>query len=311
MMTRLVYMEKHEKILYWYSFLSVFSVPMIVFNLNIYLFPFLLLFFKQKFNFIFKYRGIEQIFIILFGIAAIIGTIETFFNLNKGNFSDAMIVLPNYLYWCIMILFLVSHKDNLNYNIIIKAIFHGLLLLIIYHFFLQNLGLNKLPFFKGISPNTFAFLMICFSPICVYYILKTRGFLLAIIFILLFSFCALMSHSRSGSTLVLIGNLAISLHYYFNQKRLFIATFLFLSVITFSFLKSGILWDTIYKYNPRMYTLIFDREWVRTRDTSYLIRKAQIEKGFELFSKYPMIGIGLNNFEAYSIYQPLNFEGRK
>ena len=121
-------MERHDKILYWYSLLSVFSVPIIIFNFNIYIFPLLLASFKQKFGYVIRYRGIEQVFIVLFGIAAIIGTIDTFFNSDKGDLSAAMRVLPNYLYWCVLIIFLVSHKDNINRHIIVKAIFHGFLL---------------------------------------------------------------------------------------------------------------------------------------------------------------------------------------
>jgi len=170
--------EKHEKLLYWYIFFTVFPRVVILLNLSFFIFPFLLLSFKEKYKYYFKYIGILQFAAFFFGLSAMICTLDLLLrpDVDSTMFMTSLRVIPNYIYWCIIILFLVSHREHLDFSLITMAIFHGITVLVIYHLILQPfLGINKLPIFKTSNPNAFAFLLICFNVIGTYYTYKKKG----------------------------------------------------------------------------------------------------------------------------------------
>ena len=62
--------------------------------------------------------------------------------------------------------------------------------------------------------------------------------------------------------------------------------------------------------NPRTHDLLYETSTTFKTDRSYLVRRAQIEKGLVLFEKKPLTGIGLNNFSSFNDVKLLgDFEG--
>lgn len=280
----------HNKLLFWYIFFMAFPVPLLVYNINFYIFPFLILAFRNRFGFIFKYRSILQIFAVFFGIGAILSTYDSVY----PNYS--LIVLPNYIYWCILVTFLISHANNLNYPVIFKALMGGFVLSIAYYFFLQNgLGLRYLPIFKKLPQNTFAFVGICFAPMIVHYIKKRYGFKWGVIGMLGLTAAAFLCGSRSGSILIFLGTITS-----LNADRLNfvwgIPIIVSISLFLFILNASGILPQLIKNMNARTYELIYDPNAVFTEDRSYLVRVAMIYKGLALYESDPLTGVGLYNF---------------
>lgn len=302
--------ENEDRLLFWYIFLSVFNKVIFFFNISMYLFPLLLFNYRRKYGYMLRYESYTQLIALIFGGAAILSTLSTTIHLEKGNFFSSLTVLPNYLYWSFILLFFISHRKNINLNISIKSISYGLFFTIVYHYLLIFLNLNNFPGLVGSSQNGFAFKMIIFSPIALYFFYTRKGFAKTVFAALLLIYVAIVSGSRSGTGIVLISNIMILMYIYSNERRtLFIATFIPIIFSGIIFFNSNYFWDIIYDINPRFYNIVLEKSNILTNDTSFLFRRAQVEKGLEVFDKYPFLGIGLNNFQSYYIYQPLNFEG--
>ena len=67
--------------------------------------------------------------------------------------------------------------------------------------------------------------------------------------------------------------------------------------------------NTIESSSPRIYQLIYESDEMVEQDQSYLFRIAMIEKGLNLFEKYPLTGVGLFNFSNTEGEIEGNFEG--
>ena len=83
----------------------------------------------------------------------------------------------------------------------------------------------------------------------------------------------------------------------------------FFFIIIYITTSSSYFWDALYYLNPRIAFSLENIDWLLKRDTNYLIRVAQWEKGLLLFKENPFTGIGLLGFNKINIYQPLDFEG--
>lgn len=293
--------ERHNRLLFWFTFLTAFPVPMLFFNFSFYLFPFLAYSYYLKFGYVIKFNSVFQILAIFFGIGAIISTIDSI------DFARSVRVLPNYLYWVVVILFLVGHKNHLRMDIIFKAVFWGIVATSAYYFFLQDMGLKSLPFFKRLSQNTFAFISICFAPIATYYFRYRYGVWRGVLFAMVLTVMAFWGGSRSGSVLVFFGSFLVLFVNRVNLRN--ISTVIFAVVLLSALELSGFLGQIIFTLNPETYDLVYNREETLRRDQSYLLRLAFIEKGMLIYQDNPYTGIGLQNFTNY--YQRIegNFEG--
>jgi O-antigen ligase len=180
----------------------------------------------------------------------------------------------------------------------------------ILHFFVFQNFLISIPVFKELTQNNFAFLLICYSPIVVWYTWYRFGFFWAVIVLAALALSGFLSGSRSGSLLTLSGGVLTLL---LNRKSRG-AIFIFGLIGYFGLIliaDSSIVKDIVFNLNPRTYDLIYNREKTLEEDRSYLVRLAQIEKSMIIFEKYPWSGIGLNNFGNYRTKLPGNFEGAK
>lgn len=298
-----------NKLFFWYALLMAFPAIQIFQNISVFIF--IAIFFilgKAGYrNYAFSKK--IQVFSLLFALGAIASTIGSAFLDERENLTRALTVLPNYLYWAFLIIFLVYHRNRLNLNDLFKGLTFGLLLVIPYYFFFQHsYFVSIIPFFARFSQNSFAFLLICFTPIAIYYIKSKYGKLAAIVFIVTFSAVGMLSGSRSSSILVFVG----SFFAFFLTGKVNLARTAFAGI-------TGILiiiviqtnWgeNMIKSLNPRTYDLIYNAETTFETDRSYLVRRALVEKGIDLFKRYPMTGVGLNSFGATTGNIAGNFEG--
>jgi len=301
-------MEKRaQKLMFWYAFLMAFPAVLIIQNISVFLFPFLLLTMHSLSGrfFILKYR--IQFIAIAFGFGAIISVWNIPETMPYNSLSSALSVLPNYLYWVVLIMLLASQKEWIRLDVIFRGIFLGTLLSLVYFFVLQDF-LLVIPIFKQITPNTFSFLLICYTPIVVWYAWYRYGFLVACGILLALVLSGFLSGSRSGSLLTLSGGLFTFL---LNRKSVGkIFTFSVLGFIVILFIgNSEIGKGLVFDLNERTYDLIYNRKETLEGDRSYLVRLAQIEKAVIIFNKYPVSGIGLNNFTTYKVKLLGDFEG--
>ncbi len=309
---RLIYssLSINEKRLMWYAFFMACPFLIIVFNISFFIFP--LLFFGYI-------RGIGlgsflskpiQFYAIAFGIGAIISIA----NIPEDPFGLALerglAVLPNYIYWSILVTFLIAVRARLNYFIIYRAIFLGLSFSILYYYFLQHIGLLQIPIFKMFTQNGFSFLLVCFTPVSVYFFKQYYGRRKAIILAILYVLAAFLSDSRAGAVLVTFGGFSVL---FIDKLKIGRAIVLLLAMLIFGpyFLQIEMVGDLIRNLNEGTYNLIYHSDLVFMEDRSYLIRQAMVEKGLILFQENMYTGIGLNNFVVSEVDFIGDFEGAK
>lgn len=285
-----------------------FPAILLVQNLSIYLFPFVILAAWRLIGFPLKYRHFIQFFALFFAFAAVASVYNIPSGLWHSNLENALQVLPNYLYWALLIWLLVSVRPYLEITQISGAIFYGLILSVIYFFFLQRSGLTVLPIFKGLTQNAFAFILICFAPIAASYSRRKYGAAGGLAFAVLFSLAGFLSESRSSSVLVVLGILLVYLVERYRISVVFLIM-VFTGPLVFFISQSDVAKRLVMSLNERTYELIYNSDETFKSDRSYLVRRAMIEKGLAIHERYPLTGIGLNNFANYTVKIPGNFEG--
>lgn len=277
----------------------VAPIILIFINITFYIFPFILNKLRKVYGYVFKFRPLIHSITLIFFMGVVLSS------LNSTNISNSLLVLPNYIYWGILILLISSHAKNIQFNVIAFSSVWGIII-ITFYYYLQTL-LPNLFFLANVSPNGLAFNLICFAPLAISKINNSKGKYYALSFLLLLSLVLLFEGRRAGFILVLLGGFfSIYLNKIVFTKLLFVG-FIFTAI---SFLLNlGFVNSLIKNSNDRIYDLIYETEKVKVTDQSYLIRVAMTKKGFKIFEEFPLLGVGLNNFSKVNISIPGDFEG--
>lgn len=284
-----------------------FPVILIVQNVSIFLFPFLFFGLYSLSGRFFTLRYGIQFIALAFGLGAIISVANIPDSMPGNSMDRALEVLPNYLYWVVLILLLTTHKQWIRLDAVYIGVFWGVLFSVLYYYFFQNF-LTAIPLFKPLSQNTFAFLLICYTPIVVWYAWHRFGFRVALLILLILALSGFLSGSRSGSLLTLSGGTLTLLLNRKNFGNIYILALVGYLVVI-SMIDTKVVRDLVFSLNQRTYNLVYDRKRTLEEDRSYLVRLAQIEKALLIFERHPWTGIGLNNFTNYTVKLPGNFEG--
>lgn len=293
--------------LYNYVFFTTFPVIVIIQNLSFFFFPFLVSELVRKKNLFFKNLNIVDIFAILFGIGAILSVLVSLLSPVENTFAKGIAVLPNYLYWILLVLLFSFYAKELDYKVIYKAVFWGVLISTIYFYTIGDILGQASVFLLGLQQNMYSFILICFAPMLVFYVKEKKGQSWSLIAAISVVLAGTLSGSRSGSILTL---LTCFLTLYSN--RLNILRLGLISILLFAGYLSinlPVVKNAVFQLNERTYSLIYETDATLAEDESYLVRLAQVEKGLGLFSENPFFGIGLNNFNTRSYNIQGKFEG--
>jgi O-antigen ligase len=226
----------------------------------------------------------------------------------QGNNATnrALAVLPNYLYWGILLIFLVNIRGYINHLFISKHLAIGLVITVVYVLVFPIIP--KVPgFTNAIYLNNFAFICICFSSPAAVFILRKYGFLRALIFISIIVGILLIMGRRAGVVLVFLSGLLSISFVSIKFKNLLIGVIIsFLAIISFQI---QVVENLIYTSSPRIHELIYSNEEITTEDRSYLTRRLMVEKSLLIFNQHPFTGVGLNNFGNINVNFKGDFEG--
>jgi O-antigen ligase len=294
----------------YFNYLALFmAFPMILilgFNLSLFLFA-LILYFAPNKELLFNFRNKFFLLPVLFIFGAFISVFDV--NVNEPNaFMLSASVLPNYIYWALLIVVLGNSYKLINLSVLTDYLFKGLVFLIVYY---QVQGPIREVFpliFNNSTPNNFAFILICFCPPVVVYLWKIkRNSPWAISFLAIVIIILIIEGRRAGTILTLIPCLLALVLTKINSIKVFlgIITALFITIL----IGTSFVEEIIQQSNPRIYELIYLRDKIQTEDQSYLVRRIQIEKGLIIFSNNPITGIGLNTFAKYELDAVGDFEG--
>lgn len=299
--------KRLKSLQFYFSFFIVCPIVVIVQNISAFFFPFLVVNYSNLTgNEFFKKPSFADYLILLFGIGAIISVIFSFTGPVEDSVSKGLTVLPNYLYWVIVVLFFSSYAKKLDYKTIYKACFWGTLLSIGYYYLLMRY-LRGVFVFSGFSPNQFSFILICFGSVSVYYAQERFGKIYAILMALTVVAAGALTGSRSGSLLTFLSCFLTLYSSRLNATR--IAGGVVLGILGLVSMQLPVVKNLIFNINERTYELIYNSGEVLKTDQSYLIRVAQVEKGLAMFAERPVTGSGLNTFGDYRHDFKGEFEG--
>ena len=226
---------------------------------NISLVYFVLLFLKiENRSVFFKSSHWIQKFVILFALGACISTFDT--NVRVSGLANSLAVLPNYIYWSILVLFIVNIRKVLDFNNIGKYLTNGIILSV----FLYHLSpiIPKIPgFVTSFSPNGFAFLTVCFTaPAQAYFVQKNKR-RYAVILLGVILFTLLLEERRAGFVLVLGSSMLSIFLKDLNFKYLMnlaLSFFLIFAVLQVNSVK-----NTISSSSPRIHELLYKSEVIK------------------------------------------------
>jgi O-antigen ligase len=265
---------------------------------------------SRFYNNLFRVGSLISIAACFLMLGAVISTIASGFNQDFSNFSFSLSVLPNYLYWGVLIILL----GNTVFKIVTpeqlyKVFFFATAASTITYFFLHPI-FDIIPFYRTISPNNYAFVLIIFAPMCTAYVQQRyKNPVVTLLLILVITLCGFLSGSRSASILAGMGGLLVLAIN--SWLRIIIISFvgLFVYIAAPQILESPEVKQTVFNLNERTYDLIYKTDETFATDRSYLTRVAMIEKGVKLFQSSPVVGIGIGNFQRTQQDIDFDFEG--
>lgn len=287
------------------SFLMIYGV-----NISFFLFFSLIYWSIKSTNLnIFKINNKIKFFALLFGLGALSSTLNNFN--NELLFNSSLSVLPNYLYWSLMILFFSSfqNKFKINQYLVFKTISFAVITIIFYYLFLHDVIANKI-FFKKFTPNNVVFLLICFVPYLIFYLKCKYSFTTSFFILIVILGFLLITERRAGIVLVTFGGLGALFHNNFKNISILkiIKNVIIILLIGFMIQIKPIK-NMIFKTSPRIHSIIYDDISNLDIDRSLLVRKAMVEKGIKLLNSNILFGVGLNNFTKSETEVSGDFDG--
>jgi O-antigen ligase len=292
---------KNDKLLFWTAFFMAF--PAFTFLGQQIASVLLLIFFYNKLG---NFSGYSNIKIASIGLFFLFGSIVSVIDSNVEKDLDLSLkVLPNYIYWSTMLIFLPHYFSKINFYVIYKGITYGILSLVLANFLNEPLK-SLLPFLRFPDNNGLAFMLIIFSPIVFFYLEQQRkiyfyGYTLVILIAML------LFERRAGFIIVATEFVLFILISRLNTRTVF--TFLLVTFGIFISSQTEFFENFILSKSERIHAFMYENEESKLLDQSALTRKAMVEKGLIIFSEHPLTGIGLNNFIDYDVNVPLAFEG--
>ena len=194
------------------------------------------------------------------------------------------------IYWLLLALFVCNSYDSINKNLLSQVILVSVLTFLIFD-----------VTFLDTSPNAVAFTAIILGPIGYY---TLRKYYLKIIYAVVLIFLILLNGSRTGSVLIVLQTIIMLVLF---TPRLYKHAKILLTIILILLLSLNLkslriaLGESIKPFNTEMAALMIDPVYVFRNDMSWLERRAQINKGLQIFKQHPVLGIGAFTFPRYSI----------
>jgi hypothetical protein len=289
-------------------FMSFNNIIIGGFNISIFIFVYFILLSFVKYP-IFNINALPHWAAFFFSIGAAISVYDL--NVTADDaFSRSIIVLPNFIYWSLMVIAIsnISPIIGLLQPIFLKKIAKFLTIgLFITVCFWEFKALFNLPIFKINTPNSYAFVLVCYSAIGMVYLRSRYNQFVMLVGLIIILLSMLFLERRAGFVLVALSSF-FALKFDEIDLKSILSIFIF-SIFGFLVLQLEIVENGLKVSSERIYELIYESENIKTEDQSYLTRQAMIEKGLIIFGEHPLTGIGLNNFTNYYVEIPGTFAG--
>lgn len=285
-----------------YALLMSFnSVMLFGVNISLLLFVYMVIIFSPQIK-IFNINTFPQFMAIIIFLMVCISMLDI--NTGPTGLSRSLAVLPNYLYWCLLTILTVNMRFKINWDRMGLPIAAGLVLTLVFYQFGDFDVFNLL---KNNSPNSYSFILVCFSAISVKAVQQRYGTLYALILLGLLLWSLISVERRAGFVLVLLSSTAALSFRKANAQ--YLVTPLAIAFILFVTSQISFVEEALLDASPRIHELIYETDKVSTTDQSYLTRKLMIERGLKAYRENPVTGVGINNYGMLSFEDEGDFEG--
>lgn len=313
--TSLKYPPKIQKQLGWLFFFLAWPVLSVGINITFFIFIYLVYTINSngKFGKPILVKDFVDKTIFIFIIWALFCSVtQPTFERSPGFFVDFKYNIQH-VYWMVLFLFFKNNFQKIDLVIIGKYTFWGAILLVItFYFFSGKVDFGFAAIITKMGRNAFVYQIECVVPILLLYFF-TQNVRVTFWVIFYFFFITLLSNGRAG-TLILFLYLVIYLiiNKVVSIKLLVIISGLSLILIFYGLLSynnfSSNVSSVIRPYNERVANLLIQEDdGDLEMDKSWIERQIHIVKGLEIFSIYPIKGVGLNHFIFYDTdYSTLN-----
>jgi O-antigen ligase len=303
--------NKIQKILNYFIFFLVFpSINLFGNSITFYLFLYLVTQVGFKFT---NYENKNSLFYLLI-LSLILSFIFKPFMVRDPGFGATLKFVIQFLYWIFVSLFIVFYFRRINFFELSRWAFYGTIASIIGFYIIPiNWGAGPILITLKESRNSFVFDLICSIPISFIHINKNFSRTYKSLWLWIFVVAMLLTNGRSGGIIIFLEAILISIFVFPNFIKNFKTILISISILIFSFsftpdsLKIELA-SNISKISPRLGALILSEEGDNggdlKMDKSWLHRVLMVDKSLEIFSKYPLTGVGPNNFRYYD--SPLN-----
>lgn len=245
----------------------------------------LIVFSLRDYRFFFIPRGFTW-FLFVFVAVALFGLVIT----EVPADNTTLVRAAQLAYWFLLAVFVYNTYDYLDKILLSKVVLLAALLFIV-------LDVT----FMTINQNSVAFTVVIMGPLG-YYFLKRYSYKL--IYALLLLFLMLLNGSRTGAILAFVQT--ILFFFLFTPRLNRYARKLSLIIIMLAIslnlapvrIAAGKLINPV---NERVGEFLINPDEIFRNDMSWLQRRAQINKGLQIFELHPLFGIGIFNFPQYVI----------
>jgi len=293
-----------QKNLNWFAFFLAFPV-LDVLGSSITFYLFLLILIKTGTSI--GRLLVSNYLLFLFFLIIILSTIFAPYSSmprHPGLISAVKITLQS-VYWILVSAFFIQYVKSNGFYSISKWIFIGTVCSILgFYFFQFAFDLEILSINTKATRNSFVFQLLICIPISFYYLYHKYKSKIPFWYFPFFLFSILLTNGRAGAIIGLIEILLIATFLFPAVRRIVIFTcmplfFLYLLSQSDSMQPAfNALADKLESVNPRFADLLRgEGEGDLSYDKSWLLRELMVDKGSELAMKYPVLGIGTNNFK--------------
>ena len=198
-------------------------------------------------------------------------------------------------YWLFLSTYVSNVYTKVNWTIISRVLAVCTILI----------GILFLLVVPGLTQNGVSFLMVLAGPLGLYGI-KKRILKIGYVFLLLA--LILLNTSRSGAIILFIQICGLLLLHNINKRKIIRLMWIVIVAIYIFMLPPirSTVGEWVAPWSPDLSQLLINPHKTITEDKDWLQRRFQVQKGLQIFSNHPLLGIGYNNFIKEEVNINLN-----
>lgn len=300
------FIRRIQPLLNWFVFFLAFPALTVIGN-SVTFYIFLIIVHRLGFFWRKPSKGVWLLYTFLFIVIAS-ALLAPYSEMPRHpGITSTLQILAQYIYWILVAALCIYKRKEIEFFQLTKWVFYGIIASIIGFYLLGfEIDLVVLSIDSKNSRNSFVFNLLCCIPIVFYYLNHKYSQTQIYLWLLFFIIAMLFTNGRSGAIIVMLESLlllGVFNRFFRRLSVLIFAIMLLPMVLTGSgdydeiMEGSAVYFEDI---NPRFAKLLKQEgDGDLNMDKSWLVRQLMIDKGKEIYEKYPALGVGPNGFKYY------------